>query len=56
MLETLRAAYAFVLDEVEFEDGSRLLPDDPDRRLNEAEQMELGKRLAAYHAIDENET
>jgi hypothetical protein len=48
MLETLRAAYQFVRDEMDFPDGSRLLPDDPARRLDLNGQRELGRRLAAY--------
>ena len=54
MLETLDMAYRFTLDEMDFPDGSRLLPDDPSRRLDVNGQKELGRRLATY-AFWENE-
>lgn len=44
-------AYRFMLDEVTFEDGSKLLPNDESRRLDLAGQRELGRRLAAYHLM-----
>ena len=51
MLETLRMAYLFVLDEVEMPNGSHLLPDDISRRLDVAGQRELVRRLGQYAVL-----
>jgi hypothetical protein len=47
MLETLKLAYSHQLDEVDAAWGAP----SKDRRLTCAEQLELGRRLAAYHLL-----
>lgn len=48
MLETLQNAYRYVLDENRDPFGNREPENSPSRRLNVADQKELGRRLAIY--------